>query len=167
MSRIAIIADTHVPTRARAIPDWVAAEIRRADHAIHAGDFDSNESYDRVVDLADGDLTAVRGNVDPATLDLPNAATVDLGGATFVVTHGTGSPAGWHDRVVDAARAETGSSADPIAVAGHTHEVVDTIVDGVRVLNPGSATGASPADRATMFVATVDDGSLAVDLRTA
>lgn len=182
MSRLAILADTHVPTRAHAIPGWVADEIRRADHTIHAGDFDSKRAYDRIVDLADGDLTAVRGNMDPATLDLPNTATVDLDGATIVVTHGTGSPAGWHDRVVETAREETGPSTDPIAVAGHTHEVVDTTVDGdeqrssgsrtasgdgVRVLNPGSATGASPADRATMFVATVDEGRLDVDLRTA
>ncbi|MFC4542516.1 metallophosphoesterase family protein [Halosolutus amylolyticus] len=179
MTRIAIVADTHVPTREPAIPDWVADEIRRADHTIHAGDFDSTESYDRVVDLADGNLTAVRGNVDPTTLDLPNTVTVD--GVTFVVTHGTGSPAGWHDRVVDTARAETGPSTAPVAVAGHTHEVVDTTVDGdeqrssdsrtasgdaVRVLSPGSATGASPADRATMLVVTVDGGRLDVDRRT-
>ncbi|ADB62427.1 phosphodiesterase, MJ0936 family [Haloterrigena turkmenica DSM 5511] len=168
MPHVAIVSDTHVPTRERTIPDWVVDELERADHAIHAGDFDSNEAYERVVDLAGGpaNLTAVRGNTDPATIDVPTTATLEVGGVTFVVTHGTGSPRGWHDRVVETARGEAGVDADPVAVAGHTHEVVDTTVDGVRVLNPGSATGASPADRATMLVATVENGSLAVEERT-
>lgn len=91
---------------------------------------------------------------------------LEVGGVTFVVTHGTGSPRGWHERVVEVARSEIDGDQDPVAVAGHTHEVVDTTVDGVRVLNPGSATGASPAGRATMLVATVEDGSLAVEERT-
>ncbi|QRV13408.1 metallophosphoesterase family protein [Haloterrigena salifodinae] len=170
MPHIAIVSDTHVPSRERSIPDWVVDEIERADHAIHAGDFDSNECYRRIVDLAGGpaSLTAVRGNTDPATLELPRTATLEVSGVTFVVTHGTGSPSGWHDRVVETARGETDreSNDDLLAVAGHTHEIVDTTVDGVRVLNPGSATGASPADRATMLVATVEDGSLAVEERT-
>ncbi|NUB89872.1 metallophosphoesterase family protein [Haloterrigena sp. SYSU A558-1] len=167
-SRVAIVSDTHVPTRERSIPDWVVDEIERADHAIHAGDFDSNEAYERLVDLAGGpaNLTAVRGNTDPATIDVPTTATLAVDGVTFVVTHGTGSPRGWHERVVETARSERDGDQDPVAVAGHTHEVVDTTVDGVRVLNPGSATGASPADRATMLVATVEDGSLAVEERT-
>lgn len=59
------------------------------------------------------------------------------------------------------ARKEAGSNA--VAVAGHTHEVVDATVDGVRVLNPGSATGTSPADRETMLVATVEDGDVSVE----
>ncbi|WP_339105607.1 metallophosphoesterase family protein [Haloterrigena salinisoli] len=183
MPRIAIVSDTHVPSRERTIPDWVVDEIERADRTIHAGDFDSSETYERLVDLAGGpsSLTAVRGNVDPATLDVPTTATLTVGGVTFVVTHGTGSPRGWLERVVEIVRGEAGADADPVAVAGHTHEVVDTVVDsderdaaggrtasgdGIRVLNPGSATGASPADRATMLVATVEDGSLAVEERT-
>ena len=169
-SRVAIVSDTHVPTRAPSLPDWVVDELERADRVIHAGDFDSSECYRRVVDLAGGpaNLTAVRGNTDPASVDVPSTATLEVDGVTFVVTHGTGSPRGWRDRVVETARSEGGreSGDDLIAVAGHTHEVVDTTVGGLRILNPGSATGASPAERATMFVATVEDGSLAVEERT-
>lgn len=165
MSRIAIIADTHVPSRERAVPEWVVDELERADHTIHAGDFDSNQAYDRIEAVANGDLTAVRGNADPPTIDVPHAATLAVDGVTFAVTHGSGSPTGWHERVVEIAQSEA-SVGDPVAVGGHIHDVVDTTVDGVRVLNPGSATGAAPADRATMYVATVDDGALTVDLRT-
>ena len=179
MSRVAILADTHVPSREPAVPEWVVDEIERADYAIHAGDFDSRACYERIADLAD-DLTAVRGNVDPASLDLPRTATRSVEDVTFVVTHGSGSPEGWGRRVVETVRGAIGSDVDPVAVAGHTHEVVDTTVDsdeqrssgsrtqsgdGIRVLNPGSATGASPADRETMLVATVDGGRLEVERR--
>ncbi|EMA33359.1 phosphodiesterase, MJ0936 family protein [Halobiforma nitratireducens JCM 10879] len=86
---------------------------------------------------------------------------------TFVVTHGTGSPDGWRDRVLETARSEADTGVDPIVAAGHTHGRVDETVAGVRVLNPGSETGASPAERATMYVATVEDGEYEVVLLTA
>ena len=165
MSRIAIIADTHVPSRESELPGWVVDELERADRTIHAGDFDSRKAYERIEALANGRLTAVRGNADPATIDAPRTATLESGEVTFVVTHGEGSPTGWHRRVAKTARSEAPDD-DPIAVGGHIHEVVDTTVDGVRLLNPGSATGAVPADGATMFVASVEDGELALELRT-
>ena len=165
MLRVAILSDTHVPSRATAIPEWVTAAIRRADHVIHAGDFDSRHAYERIENLADGALTCARGNMDPAALDLPRVDTVSLEDVTVVVTHGTGSPRDWHQRVVETARSRAES--DPVvAVAGHTHEVVDTVIDGIRVLNPGSATAASPATHETMFVATVDGDDLSVERRT-
>ncbi|ELY54249.1 metallophosphoesterase family protein [Natronolimnohabitans innermongolicus] len=177
MPRVAIVSDTHVPTRERELPAWVVAEIEGANHTIHAGDFESFGGYERIVNLADGNLTAVRGNVDPATLDVPLTATLEVDGVTFVVTHGDGSSGGWCERVVETAREEAGANAATtlVAVAGHTHQVVDTTVeiddagagvDRVRVLNPGSATGAAPTTRETMFVATVRDGTLAVEHRT-
>jgi Predicted phosphoesterase len=49
-------------------------------------------------------------------------------------------------------------------VAGHTHEALDTTHDGVRLLNPGSVTGANPADTPTMLTATVENGALDVEL---
>ncbi|APX97275.1 metallophosphoesterase family protein [Natronorubrum daqingense] len=183
MTRIAIISDTHVPTREPDIPEWVVAEIERADHTIHAGDFESIGAYDQIVDLTDGELTAVLGNVDPATLDVARTATLEIDGVTFVVTHGDGSSGSWRERVLETAREESGADAETtlVAVAGHTHQVVDTTVtfddphraDGedrpvsrIRLLNPGSATGAAPTTFETMFVATVDDGTLSVEHRT-
>lgn len=166
MQRVAIVSDTHVPSRASEVPGWVTDEIQGADHTIHAGDFDSKRAYDRIEELADGSLVCARGNVDPATLEAPAAAARRIEGVTFVVTHGTGSPDGWHERVLETANSKTDPDVDPVVVAGHTHEVVDTTVDGTRVLNPGSATAATPADRATMYVATVADGDLELELLT-
>ncbi|MCW8172115.1 metallophosphoesterase family protein [Natrialba swarupiae] len=166
MTQVAILGDTHVPSRATGLPDWVAEEVRTAGRTIHTGDFDSREAYDRIATLADGNLTCVRGNMDPSTLELPRTDTLVLEDVTVVVTHGTGSPGGWHRRVVEIAYDEVDTGENAVVVAGHTHEVVDTARDGIRVLNPGSATAASPATHETMLVAHIEDGHVTVDTLT-
>jgi predicted phosphodiesterase len=99
--------------------------------------------------------------MDPR-IGLPSVAAVELGGVEFVRTHGTGAARGYEGRVAKTVWSESGSD-DPVGVAGHTHELLDTHYDGVRILNPGSVTGATPATTATMLTATVEDGSLDVD----
>lgn len=160
--RLAILSDTHVPSRAQEVPEWVEEEVEAADHVVHAGDFDSEAAYEGVESLA-AELTAVHGNMDPRDLDLPTTATVELGGVRFVVTHGTGPLENYDDRVVETAR-ENADGRNVVAVAGHTHEVRDDDFDDVRLLNPGSATGADPASRTTMYRATVEDGDVDVEL---
>jgi putative phosphoesterase len=155
---VALISDSHIPSREHEIPPSFRERIEVADHVVHAGDFDSKGALADIRHMATG-LTAVSGNIDPQ-IGLPDRATVELGGVTFVVTHGTGSHRGWADRVAAAVREEADSSA--VGVAGHTHEPTDTVYEGVRLLNPGSVTGASPADRPTMMTATVEAGTLDV-----
>ncbi|MCT9095454.1 metallophosphoesterase family protein [Haloarchaeobius sp. HME9146] len=162
MVRLAIISDTHVPSREARIPDWVRETCEQADHVVHAGDFDSPEAYETVQEFSP-ELTAVAGNVDPPSLDLPEVAVLELGGVTFVVTHGTGPLDGYRNRVVGTV--ERSADGDAVGICGHTHEVMDEPVRGVRLLNPGSATGAAPAIEATMYVAEVEDGELSVELR--
>lgn len=160
--RLAVISDTHVPGREARVPDWVRERLRAADHVVHAGDFDAPETLDLVRDLAGGDanLTAVRGNVDPPGVDLPATATLSVGGVRFLVTHGAGSHAGYRERVAGVVRDEAGR--DAVGVCGHTHRYLDATTDGVRLLNPGSATGARPARTASMMSVDVEDGALSV-----
>ena len=158
---IAVVSDTHVPSRAEEIPAWVRERISDADHTIHAGDFDSEDAYETVEDLADGNLTAVQGNTDPS-LGLPDVTTLDVTETTFVVTHGTGSPEGYRQRIADVVRREADEHA--VGVSGHTHEVLNEDFDGVHLLNPGSATGAKPAERATMMTVRSEGGQLRVEI---
>ncbi|MCU4718239.1 metallophosphoesterase family protein [Halapricum hydrolyticum] len=157
---VAIISDTHIPSRAHSIPAWARRRVSEADHVIHAGDFDSTKALADVREFASR-LTAVGGNMDPRGLDLPDVRTVRLGGVTFVVTHGTGNRRDYEHRV---ARIVDDQDVDGpvVGVAGHTHELLDTTVDGVRLLNPGSVTGAAPAQAATMLTAEASDGELDV-----
>ncbi|SFR50660.1 metallophosphoesterase family protein [Halogeometricum limi] len=161
---LAVVSDTHVPSRAAEIPEWVETRIRAADHVVHAGDFDSAAAYDRVVELAGGadNLTAVVGNIDPRTFDLPVTATLSVEDVQFVVTHGSGSREGYHERVAATVQEEGGENA--VGISGHTHEPADEYVAGVRLLNPGSATGADPASETTMYTIVVDGADLTVTL---
>lgn len=156
---VAIVSDSHIPSRATRIPEPFRERIAEADHVLHAGDFDSKGALADARTLA-SELTAVAGNTDP-NVGLPAVATVELVGVEFVVSHGTGSPRGYERRIAETAREHAATDA-PVGVAGHTHEVLDATRDGVRLLNPGSVTGASPARRPTMLTATVDGGDLDV-----
>ncbi|PSQ50011.1 YfcE family phosphodiesterase [Halobacteriales archaeon SW_7_65_23] len=78
----------------------------------------------------------------------------DLAGEITAV-HGNMDP----DTVREHADAEKA-----VGVAGHTHEQVDKTHDGIRLLNPGSVTGAQPARETTMLTASVEDGDLDVSV---
>jgi len=162
--QVAIVSDTHIPSREQQIPESFRERIRDAEHIIHAGDFDSKGAFADFQELA-GEVTAVHGNMDP-NIGLPSVATVEYGGVEFVVTHGTGSPRGYESRVASAVE-ENATAETAVGVAGHTHQVLDTTHDGIRLLNPGSVTGAPPADRATMMTATVADSDLSVTVHEA
>ena len=173
---IAILGDSHLTDRDDTLPESFVTKIRDADHVIHTGDFESRSALETIEDLAT-DLTAVYGNADPTDIDLPAVASVAVGGVTFVVVHGivnpveraTGSSEGvvmnredWLSAVADTARTRTDEPR--IGIGGHTHQVEDVVVDGVRVLNPGSATGVAPAEHPTMMTATVEDEEVDVTL---
>lgn len=160
MHQIAVISDTHIPTRAAEIPAASRDRIRDADHVVHAGDFTTDSILADIKSLANGDLTAVTGNMDPGSLALPPVATLTIEAVTFVVTHGTGDPQGYEERVVSTVRETAGKNA--IGIAGHTHEVLNATSNGIRVLNPGSVTGAAPATSATMMTVDVDGDDFTV-----
>ncbi len=162
MVTIAVISDSHIPERADGIPAAFRERIATADRVVHAGDFTDPTALETVRELAGDRLTAVYGNMDPRNLDLPAVVTFDAGGVTFVVTHGTGDLETYESRVAEVVKEEADDAA--VGIAGHTHEVLDDVVDGVRLLNPGSVTGAPPAERTTMFELEAEDGEIDVSL---
>lgn len=162
MKRVAIVSDSHVPSREAALPGWVRAEVTRADHTIHAGDVDARESLDEIADIAAG-FTAVKGNTDPESMELPITARVEVEDVEFVVTHGIGGGTYYRNQVV-ARVLEAAGTPGAIGISGHTHEPHDLTMEGTRFLNPGSCTGAWPTDDATMMVAEVEADDLSVEV---
>jgi putative phosphoesterase len=171
---LAILSDTHIPGQAGALPDAFRDRVREADHVVHAGDFGSAGAYTDVATLADG-LTAVYGNADPRGIDLPPVASIRVGSVTFVVVHAIVNPVEravssseavvtdreeWLAAVADVTRARAGETA--VGIGGHSHEVEDVVHEGVRLLNPGSATDVGRAEGATMMTAEVDDDDFEV-----
>jgi putative phosphoesterase len=162
MVEVLVISDSHVPSREPAIPDWVLERVAQAPYTIHAGDFDSPEALATVREAAN-DLTAVRGNIDPADIGLPDVATFDVEGVRFVVTHGTGSIENYRERVAGVVAEHAAADRLTVGVSGHTHQPMDETVEGYRLLNPGSCTGADPAPGTSILSLVVEDGSVTVE----
>ena len=172
MARVAVLSDTHSYDDLReTVPGWVRAEVESADDTLHAGDFATPTALAFFRELA-AELVAVRGNADVG-VDLPEVATLTVEGVRLVVTHppdvaDASLDRGAYDRAVLAAVGSAGNGRSAgggqpvVAVAGHTHRVIDEVVGGVRLLNPGSATGALPAERPTMLRLRVTGGTVDV-----
>lgn len=157
-----LIADTHVPKRARDLPAVVWDEVDRADVVLHAGDWVEPALLDELEARAKR-LVACWGNNDGAELRrrLPERADVVLGGVRFTVVHETGASAGREKRMA-ALYPDT-----DVLVFGHSHIPWDTTADsGLRLLNPGSPTDRRRQPFCTYMTATVAGAVLSgVELR--
>ena len=95
MARLLLLADTHVPKRARDLPDEVWRAVDTADVVFHAGDWVDVGLLDEVEARARR-LVGVWGNNDHGVLRerLPELARVELEGIRFGVVHETGPAKG-------------------------------------------------------------------------
>ena len=144
--RLLLLADTHVPRRARDLPAQVWAEVERADLVVHAGDWVDVSLLD-ALESRSRRLLACWGNNDGAALRerLPEVARATLEGVRVAVVHETGGAAG-RERRADVAHPDV-----DLLVFGHSHIPWDTVTaGGMRLLNPGS-----PTDRRRQPVGTV------------
>lgn len=159
--RLLLIADTHVPLRARDLPAAVWDEVASADVVMHAGDWVAPELVDELT-ARSARLVGCWGNNDgPAVRSrLPERADVTLAGVRFTVVHETGAAAGREARM-----ARLYPDRD-VLVFGHSHIPWDTTTQtGLRLLNPGSPTDRRRQPFCTYLTAAIHDGQLtAVDL---
>lgn len=154
--RLLIIADTHIPRRARELPAQVRAEAAQADAVIHAGDWVDLAALEDLQERARR-VIGVYGNNDGPELRarLPETAWADLAGVQVAVVHETGQAKGREKRC-----AERFAGAD-VLVFGHSHIPWDTTApNGLRLLNPGSPTDRRRQPHHTYMTATADDGRL-------
>jgi putative phosphoesterase len=154
--RLLLIADTHVPKRARDLPAAVWDEVARADVVLHAGDWVEPSLLDQLEARAKR-LVACWGNNDGDELRrrLPERVDVTLGGLRFAVVHETGASGGR-----DARMARLYPDTD-VLVFGHSHIPWDTTADsGLRLLNPGSPTDRRRQPFCTYMTATVEGAAL-------
>jgi putative phosphoesterase len=152
--RAVILADTHVPRRARDLPPELWAAIDAADVAIHAGDWVSRALVDDIA--ARTRLVGVYGNNDGPDVRevLPEVAYDTLGGVRVAVVHETGASAGREQRMAAAYDAD-------LLVFGHSHIPWDTAApNGLRLLNPGSPTDRRRQPYGTWVEATFEGGEV-------
>ncbi len=134
--RLLLLADTHVPKRARELPPQVWHAVGEADVVVHAGDWVDGCLLDEFLERSSR-LVAVFGNNDGPALRarLPEVARADVDGLRLAVVHETG-PARGRERRCAAAYPDV-----DLLVFGHSHIPWDTTTaTGLRLLNPGSPT---------------------------
>lgn len=155
-TRLLLLADTHVPKRAKDLPPEVWRAVDEADLVLHAGDWVDISMLDALESRASR-LVAVVGNNDQGALRdrLPEVAMVEVEGLRFGVVHETGQATGREARC---------AAAYPdldVLVFGHSHIPWDTTArSGLRLLNPGSPTDRRRQPFCTYMTATVTDGVL-------
>jgi len=155
-TRLLLIADTHLPKRAKDLPQEVWDAVDAADVVVHAGDW---VSVDHLNDLEARArrLVAVYGNNDHGELRerLPLVARAEIDGVRFAVVHETGQAKGREERCA----AEYGDV--DVLVFGHSHIPWDTTAQtGLRLLNPGSPTDRRRQPFCTYMTAVADAGDL-------
>ncbi|MEU2032432.1 metallophosphoesterase family protein [Nocardia amamiensis] len=154
--RLLIISDTHVPKRARDLPQVVWNEVDAADVIVHAGDWVEVALLDRLEARAKR-LIGVYGNNDGPELRarLPEIARAELDGLRLAVVHETGPAKGREQRC-----ARNFPDAD-VLVFGHSHIPWDSVTDtGLRLLNPGSPTDRRRQPHHTYLTARIQSGQL-------
>lgn len=131
-----VLADTHMPSRARAFPAPVVAALGEADLILHAGDLATLAILKELELYAP--VHAVWGNVDDpeVRMRLPRRTIVPVGKFRVGLIHGDG---GARSTIERAALAFAFEDVDCI-VFGHSHQPVNTRREGVLFLNPGSPT---------------------------
>ncbi len=150
------MADTHVPKRARDLPEQLWRAVDDADVVVHAGDWVCVQLLDTLLSRANR-LIAVVGNNDGPSLSarLPDIATAELDGVRLAVVHETGPARGREQRCADR------FPDTDVLVFGHSHIPWDTVAStGLRLLNPGSPTDRRRQPTCSWMTAEIEDGQL-------
>lgn len=156
MTRVLLMADTHLPRRARDLPAELWRAVEEVDVVIHAGDWVDLATLDRLEERSQ-QLVACWGNNDGPDLRerLPEVASATIGGVRFEVVHETGGKQGREQRC------EARHPDADVLVFGHSHIPWDTTAPGgLRLLNPGSPTDRRRQPTCTYLTLTARDGAL-------
>jgi len=152
--RIAVLSDTHIPTRLGAMPGRVVEACAESDLILHCGDM-VDRSVPRELERF-APVKAVHGNMDPRDLQerYPEFLELDLEGFRIFMTHGTGPRFGIENRI----HARFAPQRPDMVIFGHSHVFHHDVRDGVIRLNPGSP--AEPGGRRSFAVLTLEHGAV-------
>jgi uncharacterized protein len=149
-----VLADTHIPTRAKALPAAVLDAVDGADGVVHAGDWVDEATLDLLLARSPR-VIGVAGNNDGPGLHarLPEVTRATIDEVRLAVVHETGAATG-RERRMDEAFPGT-----DVLVFGHSHIPWDTTTPrGLRLLNPGSPTDRRRQPHGTYGVLVLDAG---------
>ncbi len=133
---IGVLSDTHIPTKAKALPSALLSAFEGVDHIIHAGDILNLDVIRQLEGLAP--VSAVAGNVDPPeTKDrFGEKAMLTFGALRIGVVHGHGKGSSTVSRAFAAFQNDTVNC----IVFGHSHIPYHQYHGCILMFNPGSPT---------------------------
>lgn len=155
-----VIADTHLPKRAKRLPDAVLAALAATDGVVHAGDWVDEATLDLLL-VSSPRVIGVAGNNDGEGLRarLPEVARTVVEEVRIAVVHETGGATGRGQRMAAAF-----PDAD-VLLFGHSHIPWDsTAPGGLRLLNPGSPSDRRRQPRCTYGLLGLDAGAITWEL---
>ena len=144
---IGLISDTHIPDRAKEIPQKVFDAFDGVDLILHAGDLTSPKVIEELEKIAP--TIAIQGNMDRVNgINLPVAKVIEVESLKIGMAHGEVYPRADTQQLVYLAKE---LNVD-ILVTGHSHQPKIEQTDGVLLLNPGSPIVPRLADRTVMLL---------------
>ena len=144
---IGLISDTHIPDRARIIPQKVIEAFSDVELILHAGDLTSPKVIEELELIAP--VMAVQGNMDRANgIDLPKAKIIEVEGLKIGLIHGEVYPRADSTQLIYLAK----ELDVDILVSGHSHQPKIEQNEGILLLNPGSPIVPRLADRTVMLL---------------
>ncbi len=159
MSPLAVvIADTHIPRRAKALPEALTPHLERADLILHAGDLMDPALLDGLAAYAP--VRAVRGNLDPPEARLQETLEFEFGGVKMAVIHDSGPKRGRWNRM------KRRFPKARVVVFGHSHIPWLEDEGGLLLLNPGSPTDRRRQPEHTFALLRAQGGTVRAEILT-
>lgn len=152
----AVVADTHIPRRARTLPGELVRHLERVDLILHAGDLMDPALLG--VLSACAPTRAVVGNLDPPETGLPESVEFEFGGVGVAMVHDSGPKKGRRNRM---RRRFPGAR---VVVFGHSHIPWLEDEDGLLLLNPGSPTDRRKQPDFTFALLRAEGGEVSAEI---
>jgi uncharacterized protein len=152
--RIGVISDTHIPTRARALPPVIFEHFQGVDRILHAGDLVDERVLDDLAALAP--VEAVAGNNDPLSViqRFGWKRIVAIGSWKIGLTHGH---IGKAVSTPDCAYEMFANDQVDIIIFGHSHKPHREVRNGILLFNPGSPTDRRRESQYSIGILTLGD----------
>ena len=132
MTKIGILSDTHISEKRGTLNPKIPGYFEDVDLIFHAGDITYQKVLDELGEIAP--VFAVKGNNDK--FELKEWETIQIHNFKILLTHGTKFSDDFN-RLYEFGK----SNGADIVVSGHTHRIHNEIINGILLLNPGTARG--------------------------
>jgi len=135
--KIIVISDTHIPERAKGLPEELLKAFKEADMIIHAGDFADLSILEEIKGTGKT-VVAVAGNMDHDEIKelLPEKEIIGVEKFRVGVMHGWGAPANLLQLLEEAFK----NDRVDLVIFGHSHKAFNEKKGNILYFNPGSPT---------------------------